>query len=177
MLKYAVVGLALVLVTLAIWPHRLIASPNFRFRLVDDSGQALEGVRVIREWRTSEGQEGKSETATDINGVVTFSEEVVHISILKFVTKPLFRFFPAMCGPGWEIYGTSEFRAYSPSGYILRSSPNQLDADRGTPRNKSGLEIRDFRSKENPNESYIASYCLNRQQDLDCTLTFYREKK
>ena len=95
LLTYLLVGIAAVVPVLAIWPYTLVASPNSKLRVVDDSKQPLTGVRVVRLWDTSEGQKGEEEAITDDRGEVSFKRVAVGMSMLKRLTKPLLVFVPA----------------------------------------------------------------------------------
>jgi hypothetical protein len=177
-IKYALIGFVAVLVVLAIWPYRLVASPNSKIRLVDDSDRPLTGVRVVREWRTSEEQRGRTEAVTDSSGAVSFPEQAVHMSLLKRITKPLLIFVPASCGPGWEVYGHSEFRIYWPSGYTLRFDAGKWKRASEVWKNRDGVCIRDpALILQYQHESYVELYFFNKRQDFDYTLTVYREQK
>jgi len=180
-LKYVLIGFVAVLLILAIWPYRLVASPNSKIRLLDESGRPLTGVRVVREWRTSEEQRGQTEAVTDSSGTVSFPRQTVHISLLKRITKPLLIRVPASCGPGWEVYGLSEFRIYWPTGYTLKFDEDQWKRESEVWKNRDDVCIRDpaviqlYR-----HEAYVELYFFNysnRRQDFEQTLTVYREQK
>jgi hypothetical protein len=172
-IKYALVGLVAIVAVLAIWPYRLIASPNSKIRVVDDSGRPLTGVRVVREWRTSEEHHGQDEAATDASGVVSFQQMAVHMSLLKRITKPLLVFVPASCGPGWEVYGHSEFRIYWPTGYALRLDGGKWKREYEVWKSADGVCIRDPAViQQYRHESYVELYFFNKRQDFEYTLTF-----
>ena len=163
---------------LAICPYRLIASPNSKIRLVADSGRPLAGVRIVRKWCTSEEQHGETEAVTDSSGTVSFPQQAVHMSLLKRITKPLLIFVPASCGPGWEVYGLSEFRIYWPSGYTLRFDGDNWQRDAEVWKNRDDVCIRDPAViQQYWHESYVELYFFNKRQDFDYTLTVYRQQK
>jgi hypothetical protein len=180
-IKYALIGLVAVVAILALWPYRLIGSPSSKIRLVDESGQSLTGVRVVREWRTSEEQRGKAEAVTDFSGTVSFPEQSVHISLLTRITKPLLTFVPASCGLGLHVYGLSEFRVYWPSGYTLRFDSDKWKRESEVWKNQDGVCIRDPAViQQYRHESYVELYFFNysnKRQDFKYTLTVYREQK
>jgi hypothetical protein len=180
-LKYPLIGLVAVVAVFVIWPYWLIASPPSRIRIVDDSGRPLTGVRVVRKWRTSEEHQGQDETITDATGAVSFPQEVVYMSSLKRITKPLLRFVPAICGPGWEVYGLSEFRIYWPEGCTLKFDDDKWKRVSEVWESGDGVCIRDpavIRQYQNENyaELYFFSFS-NKRHDFDYTLTVYRNAK
>ena len=176
--KYALIGGAVALVVLTFWPYRFIASPNSKIRLVDDSGQPLGNVRIVRKWHTSEEQRGQEEAVTDSNGAVRFQQRSAQICMLKRITKPLLVFVPAACGPDGEIYGYSEFRIDWPSGYTLKFDGDKWKREGEVWKNQEGICIRDPDViRQFGHESYAELYFFNKSQDFDYTLTVYREQK
>ncbi len=173
------------ILVLAVWPYKLIATPNSKIRIVDDSKQPLVGVRIVRSWDTSEDQKGDEEAVTDSNGEVSFKQVAFSMSLLKRLTKPLLIFVPTSCGLGWEVYGSSEFRIYWPDGYKLRFDDGTWKKVYSVYQNKDGVYMRDperpiphFRHKHSPKEeSYVNFYFSKKRKDFNYTLTIYREDK
>jgi len=161
--KFLLISSVAIVAIPAVWPCRLIASPDSKIRIVDDSGRPLSGVRVVREWRTSEEQHGQGAAVTDSSGAVSFPQQAVHISLLKRVTKPLLIFVPASCGPGWEIYGHSQFRIYWPSGYTLRFDRDKWKREGEVWKNADAVCIRDPAvTQQYQHESYVELYFFNK---------------
>ena len=44
---------------LAVCPYKIVASPNSKFHIVDEARRPLAGLRVVRQWDTSEDPEGE----------------------------------------------------------------------------------------------------------------------
>jgi hypothetical protein len=180
-LKYSLIalgGLFACIVALALWPYQLVASPNSKIRVLDDSGRPLTGVRVVREWSTSEQHRGKDEAITDARGAVSFKREAFSMSLLKRITKPLLIFVPATCGPGWEVYGHSEFRIYWPDGYALRFDDGSWKRVAEVWKGRDGICIRDPAViRQYRHESYVELYFFTMRHDFDYTLTVYPEHK
>ena len=159
---------------LALWPYQLVASPHSTLRVVDDKKQPVSGLRVIRAWDTSEGQKGQEEASTDTKGEVSFKRVAVSMSLLKRLTKPLLIFVPASCGPGWEIYGHSEFHIYWPDGYTLKFDNTARQREAEVYQNRDGVCIRDPDIiKQSRRENYVELYFFNKPQDFDYTLIIY----
>jgi hypothetical protein len=180
-LKYSLIALScgcVCIAILAFWPYQLVASPNSKLRVVDDSGHPLIGVRVVRGWSTSEEQHGENEAITDTSGVVSFQREAFSMSLLKRLTKPLLIFVPASCGPGWEVYGHSEFRIYWPDGYTLKFDDGSWKRVNEVWEGHDGICIRDPDViRQYRHESYVELYFFTMRHDFDYTLTVYREHK
>jgi len=100
------------------------------------------------------------------------------MSMLKRVTKPLLIFVPASCGPGWEVYGLSEFRIYWPSGYALRFDKDKWKRELDVWENRDNVCIRDPAViQQYQHESYVDLYFFNKPHGFEYTLTIYREQK
>lgn len=176
-LKPALLSLALLillLTALALCPFYLVASPEARLRLVDEIGQPLAGMTAVRTWKTTEGPNGEDKTLTDANGVATFGKETVRMSLLKRITKPLLVFFPAMCGPGWEVYGETEFRLHWPEGYAPRSSTQAWINEVTARERRERVYIRDLSSPAMNKENCVQISLFNKKEPFDYTLTVYR---
>ena len=176
LLTYLLAGMVAAIFVLAIWPYTLVASPNSKVRVVDDSRQPLTGLLVVRSWETSEQQKGQQEAITDGNGQVSFRRVVVHMSLLKRLIKPLLVFVPVPCGPSWEIYGHSEFRIYWPYGYALKFDGATWKRVDEVYQSRDGVCIRDPEVvRQIGHENYVELYFFNKRQDFDYTLTVYRQ--
>jgi hypothetical protein len=159
---------------LAVWPYRLVASPNVVLHVVDEGGRPLIGMRVVRQWDTSEGQKGEDETTTDAKGSVSFKRIEFRMSWLKRITKPLVIFVPASCGLGWEVYGHALFNIYWPRGYALRFDDRTWKKADATYENREGIHIYDPSLASN--KDYIGLYVFNKRADFEYTITLYRAR-
>ena len=178
LLAYLTIAIVLGILLLAIWPYQLVASPNSTIHVIDGGKQPVSGLRVIRSWETSEGQKGEEEVATDPKGEVSFKRQVFAMSLLKRLTKPLLIFVPASCGPGWEVYGKSDFKIYWPEGYTLKFDAAAWRLTGEVYQNREGVCIRDPNViMQNRHESYVDLYAYNKRKDFDYTLTIYRKDK
>jgi hypothetical protein len=165
-----------VIIILAFCPYRLVGSPNSTICIIDGSNQPLSGLRVTRSWDTSEGQKGQDEAVTDSRGAVNFKRVAVSMSLLKRLTKPLLIFVPAACGPGWEVYGSSEFHVYWPDGYALKFDAANWKKVNEVYKDRDGVCVRVPEDMKQYNqENYVAFYFFNKPKDFDYTLTIYRK--
>jgi len=139
----------------------------------------MPNVRVVREWKTSEGEKGESESLTDKNGDVVFPLVKTKISLIKRVTKPLLVFVPSSCGPSWEIYGMSTFRVYSSPNYTPQFDDKVWRRNMEVWERKDGLCFRDPEGvrKAFPDESFQEFYFFNIKGDFDFTLKLYKIKR
>ena len=140
---YLAIAILTVSLVLALWPYQLVASPRSTVRVVNDRRQPVSGLRVVRSWNTSEGQKGQEEATTGSEGGVSFEKVAVSMNLLKRLTKPLLIFVPASCGPGWEVYGHSEFDIYWPDGYTLKFDKTAWERKGEVCQNRDGICIRD----------------------------------
>ncbi len=173
---YLLIGIAAVILVLAVWPYQLVASPKANLCIVDDGKQPLAGLRVVRFWDTSEGQKGQEVGVTDSKGEVSFKRVAASMSLLKRLTKPLLIFVPASCGPGWEVYGHSEFHIYWPDGYTLKFDDAAWKRVSEVYQNRDGVCIRDPAIvRQFRHENYVELYFFNKREDFHYTLTVYRK--
>ena len=164
------------LVALFCWPFRLVASPGSILRVVDDSGNPLVGLRVTRQWDTSEAQKGEDQATTDIKGEVRFGRVEFRMSQLKRIAKPLLMFVPSACGPGWEVYGHAEFDIYWPEGYALKFDPAEWKKVYAAYENHDGIHIYD--PLQSSDKTYMGLYVFNKREDFEYTVTlFERDRK
>ncbi len=168
----AIVSLVVALTWL---PFRLIASPKSVLRIVNEDGRPLAGIRVVREWDTSEGQKGDDQATTDVNGEVQFERVEFRMSQLKRMARPLLIFLPSACGPGWEVYGHAEFDVYWPEGYGLKFDGAEWKKVQATYENREGIHIYDPLQSSQTN--YLELYIFNKRKDFEYTLTLYGRHK
>ncbi len=77
-------GVALIL----FFPFTTTVIPEWKIRVVDESGQPLENVRVVQMWHHySLGADDGEEKWTDANGYVVFRERTVRASLLYRVLR------------------------------------------------------------------------------------------
>lgn len=177
-IRYIAIGSVAVILVLALCPYELVATPNSMLRIVDGRKQPLGGLRVSRAWNTSEGQKGQEETSTDSKGEVSFKQVAFSMSLLKRLTKPLLIFVPASCGPGWEVYGHSEFHIYLPDGYRLKFDPTIWKRVNEVYQNRDGVCIGDPETvSQSSQEHFVTLYFFNKRKDFDYTLTIYGKDK
>jgi len=157
----------------------LVGSPDSKLRVVDEASKPLAGLKVVREWQTSEEKKGTAEAITDKNGEVSFPRVETSISLFKRLTKPLLVFVPASCGPSWEIYGMSTYRIYTPGRFTLKFDSKIWKRDSGVWKRSDGLCIRDpdEMKKYHPNENYQEFYFFNITSSFDFTLMLFKEKE
>jgi hypothetical protein len=175
-LKYlfiALITMGVLCVVLAIWPYRLVASPGSTLRIVDENGRPFVGLKVIRQWETSENQKGEDKNVTDDNGQVHFERIGFHISWLKRITKPLLVLVPAPCGLDWEIYGEAKFDIYWPQDYTVRFDDKEWEKIYATYENHDGIHIYD--PVQATDKSYVELYVFNKREDFTYTLTLYQQ--
>jgi len=161
------------IVTLAVWPYKLTASPDSTLRIIDGNGKPLIGMRVTRQWDTSEGEKGEDQNVTDNNGQGNFKRVEFQMNRLKRIAKPLLIFMPVSCGPGWEVYGHAEFDIYCTQDYTVKFDAAAWNKVNATYENRDGIHIYD--PTLNADKSHIGLYVFNKKEDFSYTLTLYRE--
>jgi len=156
----------------------LVGSPDSTLRVVDKAGAPMIGVRVVREWQTSEEKEGKADAITDKNGEARFPRVETSISALKKTLKPLLAYVPASCGPSSEIYGMTTFRVYTTKRFTQRFDEKIWKRDNEVWVRSDGLCIRapEVIRKYDPTESYQELYFFNITSAFDFTLILYEEE-
>jgi hypothetical protein len=160
------IGIFAVGLVLAVCPYHLVATPNSKIFIIDYKGKPLTDVRVVRRWDTSENQKGEDQAVTDASGGVAFMGTNFTMSWLKRITKPLLILVPASCGPGWEVYGHTEFEIYSPNGYKPNFDDPQWKKVYATYENRDGINIYD----PTTNTNFIGLYFFNKKADFEYTL-------
>ena len=167
-------------IALQFWPFQLVASPDSRLRLVDERGNPLVGVKITREWSTSEEQKGENVGVTDSDGQVRFARVAFPMSRLKLLTKMLLVLVPASCGPGWEVYGLSEFHIFWPPGHAVHFDDGSWHRTYEVYENRDkfyiGLpEVRWDGSELPKEDNYVRLFFFNKPNGFDYTLTLFRK--
>jgi len=167
-----VVLTALIILTtaLAILPYRLVASPKSTIRIVDEKARPLAGVRISREWETSEGQKSEDHNVTDNDGQVTFERVEFRMSRLKVIAKTLLILVPASCGPSWEVYGSAKFQISRPEGYTFKFDNTGWKKNYATYGNRDGINVYDPLQDSDTNS--VEFYTFNKRDDYSFTITF-----
>jgi hypothetical protein len=174
-IKYCLLTIGMagcLMAALAFLPYTLVASPSATLKVVDENGKPLEGIRVTRQWDTSENQKGADQSITDSSGQVSFTRVEYRMTWLKRVTKPLLIFVPASCGPGWEVYGHSEFNVYWPQYCTLKFNKADWEKVHATYENREGIHIYD--PDQSSQTNYVKLYTFNKRDDFAYTLKLYR---
>ena len=93
-LQAALAGVLLLLLILLVFPFKLSTAPRWRLRVVDDSGAAVQSIKVTEHWQhylvESEGHE--EVLTTNGEGVVDFPERTVRASFVSRLLGKLRRF-------------------------------------------------------------------------------------
>jgi len=167
-----------ILAACALWPYRFVASPESSIHVVDEIGRSMTGIRIVRQWNASGDQRGEEEASTDAAGTAYFRKKMASVSLLKRVTAPLLKYLPAICAPGEEIYGYSEFHIYRPAGYELRFNENLWQKIDEVYQNTNGVCIRDpALAQKYHHENEIQFYISTMKDSFDYTLKLYRTQK
>ncbi len=173
---FVVLGALLLLAAaLAVLPYKLIASPVSTIRVVDDNAKPLAGIRISREWETSEGQKSEEHNFTDSNGQVTFERVEFRMSWLKRIAKPLLIFEPSSCGSGWEVYGHAKFQIGRPEGYTFKFDTTGWTKFEATYENRDGIHV--YYPVQNSDANIVEFYTFNKRDDYFFTITFSKESK
>ncbi len=138
-------GLTILLgLTTTVLGYQTIISPKCTLHILDQNGNPIAGLHVIREWDDSGDQKGKDSATTDKDGMVIYEKVVIKRNAMKRVFKPLLIFVPAACGPNWETYSSTEITiaVNSPDGsYSLKPIPVGFKAGESAFSDKDGTHI------------------------------------
>ena len=156
------------------WPYELVATPTSTIRVIDEHQLPISGLRVIREWETSEKSKGHDEAQTDVDGRVNFPRVGIRMNLIKRMTKPVLMFLPAACGPSAEINRLSRFELFLRPEIRLHFDEGGWQRLRDSFQNGDGICIRDRREPGmDPNFARIELSFFNRARPFDFTLTVY----
>src|SRR5450631_3006045 len=106
--------LLVVVIAIALIPHRTITVPAWRIRFVDESGAPFSAVPVSETWRnySVEWSDNSDEAATDQDGYVSFPERAVWSpAIIRIL------------GPVWNVLGAGVHASFGRSAWIFPKVP------------------------------------------------------
>lgn len=112
-LTIAVLGLVVVITAILVYPFESTTVPEWKIRVLDEAGNAAEGVLVRQHWQnySIEASGHEQDLITDFNGYVSFPPRFVRASLIQRTIRSILNlgaFSHASYGPKARVVAWGE---------------------------------------------------------------------